>query len=182
MRELNFKHYSLFVVLAIVLWWAAIPGGSILLFLAWQQMAIYLWQTEFSKKSQIDCLFHSLAMLPLFFFLGAVASFVDIYFHEQSWLQLCFALVLNFIISFLIIMFGVSFFIDFNANTTVNGLYLEALKKLKIRKYYFLRLTCLFIVIALLLPWIPVDLAIIVSYALTHIMGKKHQTRLGFVA
>lgn len=186
MRELKIKHYSLFAASFLLLWAADIPGGSILLILVWQQMAIYLWQTEFSKKSQIDCLVHSLTLLPMFFFLGAVASFVNIYLREYNWTLLVFASLLNFMVAFGVLVFGISFFLDYQKEKNIVGILFENIQQIKIRKIYFFKLTLFFMMITLLLQLlsiipIGVDYAIVAAYMLCHLMGKKYQQKLGFV-
>lgn len=182
MRELKIKHYFLYAASFLLLWWADIPFGSILSLFLWQQMAFYLWHAEFTKKSQIDCLIHSFALLPLFFFLGAVASFVGIYIREGNWLLFFFAFTLNFLIAYNVVLFGISFFIDYKHDSSLYSLYIENIRQIKSRKFYFLKLTVFFIGILLLLPLLSIDYAIVGSYAMTHVMGKKYQTKLGYVA
>ena len=181
MRELKIKHYSLFAASFLLLWWADIPGGSILLILVWQQMALYLWQTEFSKKSQIDCLVHTLTLLPMFFFLGAVASFVNIYLREFNWTLLLFAGILHLMVAFGVLLFGISFFMDYRKEKTVAGIFFENIQQIKVRKIYFFKLTLFFLIATLLLQLLSVDYAIVAAYVLCHITGKKYQKQLGYV-
>ncbi|WP_409478960.1 hypothetical protein [Pseudobdellovibrio sp. HCB154] len=182
MRELKIKHYSLFAASFLVLWWTDIPGGSILLLLLWQQMALYLWQTEFSKKSQLNCLVHSLTLFPMFFFLGAVSSFTHIYLKELNWTLLLFAGLLSFIMSYAVLVFGMSFFWDYKKDADLMSVYVENIQQIKNRKFYFFKLTVFFVVTTLLLQLFSVDYAIVAAYVLCHIMGKKYQTKLGYVA
>lgn len=182
MRELKLKHYSLYAASFLLLWLADIPGGSILLIVLWQQMALYLWQTEFSKKSQIDCLVHSLTMLPIFFFLGAVASFVNIYLRELNLFLLVFAGLLHLIVAFTILVFGISFFLDYNKDGGLTAIFFENIQQIKVRKFYFFKLTLFFFIATLLLQLLSVDYAIVAAYVLCHIMGKKYQTQLGYVS
>ena len=180
MRELKIKHYSLFAASFLLLWFADIPGGSIILILLWQQMAMYLWQTEFSKKSQIDCLVHSLTLLPIFFFLGAIASFTHIYLKEFNWMLLAFAGILNFIIGFIILVFGMSFFLDYKKDANLMDVYMENIQQIKFRKVFFFKLTLFFMIATLLLQLLSVDYAIVAAYVLCHIMGKNYQKKLGY--
>ena len=182
MRELKIKHYSLFAASFLCLWLADIPGGSILLIVLWQQMALYLWGTEFSKKSQIDCLLHALTLLPMFFFLGAVASFVNIYLREFNWMLFAFSGVLNFIVSFGVLLFGISFFMDYSKEKNIAGIFFENIQQIKFRKIYFLKLTLFFMIMTMLLQLLSVDYAIVAAYVLCHIMGKKYQMKLGYVS
>lgn len=182
MRELKIKHYSLFAASFLLLWWADIPGGSLLLILVWQQMSLYLWQTEFSKKSQIDCLVHTLTLIPMFFFLGAVASFVNIYLREFNWSLLAFAGVLHFIVAFGVLLFGISFFLDYGKEKNIAGIFLENIQQIKFRKIYFFKLTLFFLIATLLLQLLSVDYAIVAAYVLCHIMGKNYQAKLGYVS
>lgn len=181
MRELKIKHYSLFAASFFVLWFTDIPGGSIILILLWQQMAMYLWQTEFSKKSQIDCLIHSFTLLPMFFFLGAVSSFVNIYLKELNWTLLSFAGLLSLIMSFTVLVFGMSFFWDYRKGADLMSVYLENIQQIKNRKFYFFKLTLFFLTATLLLQLFSADYAIVAAYVLCHIMGKKYQMKLGYV-
>lgn len=180
MRELKIKHYSLFAASFFVLWFADVPGGSILLILLWQQMALYLWQTEFSKKSQINCLIHSLTLLPMFFFLGAVSSFTHIYLKELNWTLLLFAGLLSFIMSYAVLIFGMSFFWDYKKDADLMSVYVENIQQIKNRKFYFFKLTVFFVIATLSLQLFSVDYAIVAAYVLCHITGKKYQTKLGF--
>lgn len=182
MRELKLKHYSLYAASFLLLWLADMPGGSILLIVLWQQMGLYLWQTEFSKKSQIDCLVHSLTLLPIFFFLGAVASFSNIYLKELNLFLLVFAGLLHLIVAFTVLLFGISFFLDYNKDANITAIFLENIQQIKVRKFYFFKLTLFFLIATLLLQLLSVDYAIVAAYVLTHIMGKKYQTKLGYVA
>lgn len=180
MRELKIKHYSLFAASFLLLWFTDVPGGSIMLILLWQQMALYLWQTEFSKKSQIDCLVHSLTLLPLFFFLGAITSFTAIYLKEFNWMLLSFAAILNLIIGFITIAFGISFFIDYKKNANLMDIYIENIQQIKFRKSYFFKLTVLFFFATITLQLLSVEYAIVAAYVISHVMGNKHQTKLGY--
>lgn len=182
MRELKIKHYSLFAASFLLLWFGDIPGGSILLILLWQQMAFYLWQTDFSKKSQIDCLVHSLTLLPIFFFLGAVTSFTHIYLKEFNWMLLSFAGILNLIIGFMILVFGISFFLDYKKEASLLNVYMENIQQIKFRKLFFFKLTIFFIIVTMLLQGLSVDYAIVAAYVLCHVTGKNYQKTLGFVA
>lgn len=182
MRELKLKHYSLYTASFLLLWLADIPGGSILLIVLWQQMGLYLWQTEFSKKSQIDCLIHSLTLLPIFFFLGAVASFVNIYLRELNLVLLVFAGLLHLIVAFGALLFGISFFLDYNKDASLSGIFFENIQQIKFRKFYFFKLTLFFLIATLLLQLLSVDYAIVAAYVLCHITGKKYQTKLGYVS
>ncbi|MES2802609.1 MAG: hypothetical protein V4654_08975 [Bdellovibrionota bacterium] len=182
MRELKLKHYSLYAASFLLLWLADIPGGSILLIVLWQQMGLYLWQTEFSKKSQIDCLVHSLTLLPIFFFLGAVASFLNIYLRELNLFLLLIAGSLHLIVGFGVLLFGISFFLDYNKAASLTDIFLENIQQIKFRKFYFLKLTLFFMIATLLLQLLSIDYAIVAAYVLTHIMGKKYQTKLGYVS
>lgn len=181
MRELKIKHYSLFAASFLLLWFADVPGGSIILILLWQQMAMYLWQTEFSKTSQLNCLVHSLTLLPLFFFLGAVSSFVNIYLKEFSWMLLLFASALSLVVSFGVLFFGISFFWDYRKGADLLSVYVENVQQLKNRKIFFFKLTLFFMIATLLLQLFSVDYAIVAAYVLCHIMGKNYQTKLGYV-
>lgn len=181
MRELKIKHYSLFAASFLLLWLADTPGGSIILIVLWQQMALYLWNAEFSKKSQIDCLMHSLTLLPMFFFLGAVASFVNIYLKEFNWTLLLFAGILHLIVAFGVLLFGISFFLDYKKEKNIAGIFLENIQQIKVRKIYFFKLTLFFLIMTLLLQLLSVDYAIVAAYVLCHVMGKKYQTKLGYV-
>lgn len=165
-----------------MLWLADIPGGSILLIILWQQMGLYLWQTEFSKKSQIDCLIHSLTLLPMFFFLGAVASFSNIYLKELNLFLLIFAGLLHLLVAFAVLLFGISFFLDYNKDANITAIFLENIQQIKVRKFYFFKLTVFFLIATLLLQLLSVDYAIVAAYVLSHIMGKKYQTKLGYVS
>ncbi len=182
MRELKLKHYSLYAASFLMLWLADIPGGSILLIILWQQMGLYLWQTEFSKKSQIDCLIHSLTLLPMFFFLGAVASFSNIYLKELNLFLLIFAGLLHLLVAFAVLLFGISFFLDYNKDANITAIFLENIQQIKVRKFYFFKLTVFFLIATLLLQLLSVDYAIVAAYVLSHIMGKKYQTKLGYVS
>lgn len=182
MRELKLKHYSLYAASFLLLWLADIPGGSILLIVLWQQMALYLWQTEFSKKSQIDCLIHSLTLLPIFFFLGAVASFSNIYLKELNLFLLVFAGLLHLVVAFTVLLFGISFFLDYKKELSITDIFLENIQQIKVRKFYFFKLTVFFLIATLLLQLLSVDYAIVAAYVLSHIMGKKYQTKLGYVS
>lgn len=182
MRELKLKHYSLYAASFLVLWLADIPGGSILLIVLWQQMGIYLWQIEFSKKSQIDCLVHSLTLLPMFFFLGAVASFSNIYLKELNLFLLVFTGILHLIVAFAVLLFGISFFLDYNKDANITSIFLENIQQIKVRKFYFFKLTLFFLIATLLLQLLSVDYAIVAAYVLSHLMGKKYQTKLGYAA
>ncbi len=182
MRELKLKHYSLYAASFLMLWLADIPGGSILLIILWQQMGLYLWQTEFSKKSQIDCLIHSLTLLPMFFFLGAVASFSNIYLKELNLFLLVFAGLLHLLVAFAVLLFGISFFLDYNKDANITAVFLENIQQIKVRKFYFFKLTVFFLIATLLLQLLSVDYAIVAAYVLSHIMGKKYQTQLGYVS
>lgn len=182
MRELKIKHYSLFAASFLLLWFADIPGGSILLILLWQQMGLYLWGTEFSKKSQIDCILHSITLLPMFFFLGAVASFVNIYLSESNWTLLVFSGVLNLIISFGILLFGISFFLDYGKEKNIAGIFIENIQQIRFRKTYFFKLTLLFMITTILLQTLSVDYAIVAAYVLSHITGKRYQMKLGYAS
>jgi len=182
MRELKLKHYSLYAASFLLLWLADIPGGSILLIILWQQMGLYLWQTEFSKKSQIDCLIHSLTLLPIFFFLGAVASFSNIYLKELNLFLLVFAGFLHLIVAFTVLLFGISFFLDYNKDANLTAIFLENIQQIKVRKFYFFKLTLFFLIATLLLQLLSIDYAIVAAYVLTHIMGKKYQPKLGYVS
>lgn len=182
MRELKIKHYFLFAASFLLLWLADIPGGSIILILLWQQMALYLWQTEFNKKSQIDCLVHSLTLLPTFFFLGAVASFTSIYLKEFNWVLFACTGILNLIIGFIISVFGISFFLDYKSGANLMDIYMENIQQIKFRKFYFLKLTLFFMMATMLLQLFSIDYAIVAAYVLTHIMGKNYQMKLGYVA
>lgn len=181
MRELKIKHYSLFAASFLVLWFTDIPGGSILLLLLWQQMALYLWQTEFSKKSQINCLVHSLTLLPMFFFLGAVSSFTHIYLKELNWTLLLFAALVSFIMSYLVLVFGISFFLDYRKDADLMSVYVENIQQIKNRKFYFLKLAVFFLLTTLALQLFSIDYAIVAAYVLCHITGKRYQTKLGYV-
>ena len=185
MTELKIKHYSLFAASFLLLWLADIPGGSILLILVWQQMALYLWQTEFNKKLQIDCLVHSLMLLPIFFFLGAVASFVNIYLREFNLTLIVFAGLLHLMVAFGILLFGISFFLDYKKEKNMTGILFENIQQIKVRKIYFLKLTLIFMISTILLQllsFIPIgiDYAIVAAYVFSHLMGKKYQTKLGY--
>lgn len=181
MRELKIKHYSLFAASFLLLWFTDMPGGSIILVLLWQQMAMYLWQTEFTKKSQIACFIHSLTLLPMFFFLGAVSSFLNIYLKELNWLLLTFSGLLSLIVSFGVLVFGMSFFWDYKRNADIMSVYIENIQQIKNRKFYFFKLTLFFMITTLLLQLFSVDYAITAAYVVCHIMGKKYQTKLGYV-
>lgn len=181
MRELKIKHYSLFAASFLLLWFADIPGGPIILLLLWQQMAIYLWRTEFSKASQINCFINSLTLLPLFFFLGAVSSFVNIYLKEFNWMLLLFACILYLAVTFMVLIFGMSFFWDYKKGSDLLSVYIENIQQVKNRKIFFFKLTLFFLITTVLLQLFNVDYAIVAAYVLCHIMGKKYQTKLGFV-
>ena len=180
MRELKIKHYSLFAASFLLLWFADIPGGSLLLILIWQQMAMYLWQTEFSKASQIQCLVHSLTLFPLFFFLGAVISFMHIHLKDFNLPLLAISGSLSFIMTYILIVFGMSFFWDYKKDADLLSVYVQNVQQIKARKFYFLKLTVLFVVASTLLQLFSVDYAIVAAYVLCHIMGKKYQQQLGY--
>lgn len=182
MRELKLKHYSLYAASFLLLWLADISGGSILLLVLWQQMGLYLWQTDFSKKSQIDCLIHSLTMLPVFFFLGAVASFVNIYLKELNFTLLIFAGLLHLIVAYGVLLFGISFFLDYNKDSNISAVFIENIQQIKTRKFYFFKLTLFFLIATLMLQLLSVDYAIVAAYVLSHLMGKKYQSQLGYVS
>lgn len=182
MRELKLKHYSLYAASFLLLWLADIPGGSILLLVLWQQMGLYLWQTDFSKKSQIDCLIHSLTMLPVFFFLGAVASFVNIYLKELNFALLIFAGLLHLIVAYGVLLFGISFFLDYNKDSNISAVFIENIQQIKTRKFYFFKLTLFFLIATLMLQLLSIDYAIVAAYVLSHIMGKKYQSQLVYVS
>jgi hypothetical protein len=119
-------------------------------------------------------------LIPLFFFLGAVAAFVAIHLRELNWLSLLFSTILNFIVAFLLILFGISFYLDYKSEATLYGLYMEAVKKIKDRKIFLLKLTGLFVLITLMLQLFSIDYAIVAAYAIIHFMGKTYSTKLGF--
>lgn len=179
MRDLKLKHYFLFSLSFLLLLFTQLPAGSILLVFLWQQMALYLWNSEFTKKSQRDCFLHTFSLIPLFFFLGATTSFVSIYLKEFNWMLFSFALVLNFMISYIILVLGISFFKDINSAPALNSVYVASLQKLKLRKGYFLKLNLFFTGVLLflnlpLLQLISTDFTIVAAYVLTHIMGKNY--------
>lgn len=173
MRDLKLTHYFFFVLIFLMLNYAQIPLGSLLVIFLWHQMAIYLWKQPLTKKTQIASLVHSLSLVPIFFFLGAVTSFLFIYMKAINIKITLLALTLNFIISFMLILFGLSFFKDYSENRKLYPLYINAINKLKIRKFYFLKLNLAFTVMLLALQFLTVEYALVASYILVHIMGTK---------
>lgn len=95
---------------------------------------------------------------------------------------LAFAGLLHFIVAFAILLFGISFFLDYNKEANIAGIFLENVQQVKFRKFYFLKLTLLFLMVTLMLQLLSVDYAIVAAYVLSHITGKKYQRQLGYVA
>lgn len=178
MRELSFKHYFLFIISFAMLWWSDLPGGALLIYLVWQQMGIYLWKMNLTKKSQINNFLHSLTLMPLLFFLGAISAFVHIYLTEMNGLLLSLALALQFIMTYIFLFFGLSFFFDYDDKLSLIEVYKKNLLNLKLRKLFFLQITVFFILVFLVLQFLSPDYAIVASYVFAHIMGNKNPLKL----
>lgn len=174
MTNLKLKHYFLFFVTFFILWFNHIPIGAILLIILWQQMGLYLWKNLITAQNQILTAIHAASLLPLFFFLGAIGSFVHIYFKSQTFHLFVLATALTFILNFLIIVSGFSLFFDIGKQSHLREIYQNTFSQLKYRKLFFFKITFLFSVLQFVcLFLLPADYAIVLSYVISMIMARK---------
>jgi len=172
MTKLHIKHYILFIISYFILFFAEIPGGTLILLLTWQQMGIYLWEKALSKKIQIFCLLNSLFLFPLFFFISAVGSFTFIYLRESNYSLFISSLLINFIVSFIVITLSISFYLEYANNRNLLEIYRLSFLNLKVRKFLFLKLTLLFLMLLFFLKLLPIDYSVVSSFILIMILGK----------
>ncbi len=174
MTNLKLKHYFLFFVTFFILWFNHIPVGAIILIILWQQMGLYLWKNQITASNQILVLIHSIGLLPLFFFLGAIGSFVPIYLNSQAFHLFLLAATLTLILNFLIITSGFSLFFDMGQQAHLREIYQKTFSQLKYRKLFFFKITFVFFILqSICLFLLPADYAIVLSYVAAMIMARK---------
>ncbi len=105
MATLKLKHFVLFIICFILLYYAQVPGGALLALIAWLQMCIPLWNKAFTIKNQIRFFLLFLTILPTLFIYGAVNSFVSVYGKESHVLFVFMYSMLSYCLSFLITLF-----------------------------------------------------------------------------
>lgn len=100
--QLNSRQILLFIFSCALLIYAHTPGGALLALGVLMQLALLIYNIEFSKKSQLAALKLFLVTTPLFLFWGGVHSFATIYFNEGQYLFFFMTVVLILILSFLL--------------------------------------------------------------------------------
>ncbi len=92
----------LFLVCCVLLFVGDVFAGSLIALGLLFQLNILFEKIPLTKKSQLAALKLFLFSTPLFFFLGAIHSFVSLYFRESQWVFLLFALIITYSLFFLV--------------------------------------------------------------------------------
>lgn len=178
MIKLEIKHYFLFFLSFFILFVADIPAGSLILLFAWGQMAVYLWQKQLTRQIQIQTLVHSIVLFPVFMFLGSILSFSIIYFKENNFNFFISSFLVSFIVSYFTIAYHVGFYLFQSSDASLFAIYSKILKNIKLFKFYFLKITLIFIGATFLSKLLPIDYAIIIGLIVAHLTGKMLAQKL----
>ncbi len=174
MTNLKLKHYFLFFVTFFILWFNQITIGAILLIILWQQMGLYLWKNPISAQNQVLTLIHSLGLLPLFFFQGAISSFLHIYFKSQAFHLFLLTTGLALMLNFLIIISGFSLFFDIGQQPHLREIYQKTFSQIKYRKSFFFKVTLVFFILQFICLFIlPADYALVLAYVAAMFTARK---------
>lgn len=149
-----------------------LPGGALILVLVWQQMAFYLWNSQFTKSTQKIGFVYTLTLIPILILLGATSSFFLIHLKEVNLVSLLFSSVLNFIIIYVFILFSLSFYFDIKEDSTVYSIYVSNLAYLKQRKFLYLKMTVVFMINLIIFKFLTIDYNLVASFVVSQIMGK----------
>jgi len=172
MTKLEIKHYFLFFLSFFIFLISELPGASLILLLAWGQMAIYLWEKPLTKKIQIYALFHTLLHLPILVFLGSVLSFSAIYYKEGNYTFLISSVLISFIILYITLIYNIGFYIYHKTESSLSLIYSRILKNLKVTKIFYLKASIFFLFIIALNRPLSIDYSIILALIGTHLICK----------
>ena len=178
MIKLEIKHYFLFFLSFFILFIAEIPAGSLILLFAWGQMAIYLWRKQLTRQIQIQALVHSIVLFPIFLFLGSILSFSIIYFKENNFNFFLSSFLVSFIVSYFALAYHIGFYLFQNNDTSLFAIYSKIFKSIKLYKFYFLKISLIFLGATFLSKLLPIDYAIVVGLIIAHFMGKTLAQKL----
>lgn len=183
MATLKLKHFVLFTVCFILLYYAQVPGGALLALAAWLQLCLLLWNKAFTVKNQIKFFLLFLALLPTLFIYGAVNSFVSVYAKESHAFFILMYALLSYCLSFLITLFLVFTYAFSTEEQTLLEIFsstIAAIKKNKLIIFYVSSIVFLTgIVPRLLTEDYKITLGIILAHGFLRQNELKHLFRRG---
>ncbi len=99
------KHILLFLASNLLLYLGDVFASGLIALALIFQMNILFKRIPLTKASQIGAIKLYLLSIPVFFFLGAIHSFLFVYFHDSNWLFLIFAAFVAYGLFFLVNFF-----------------------------------------------------------------------------
>jgi hypothetical protein len=170
------KHILLFIAACVLLCISDLMAGSLIALALVFQMNLLYFEIPLTKTSQLTAVKMFFFTLPLFFFLGAIQSFVTLYFREGQWFLFSSAFILSYFLFFLVNFF--SFFAfqylkenEFNLAAT----YQMAFMKIRDKKKDLLSQTFILVFLSFV-PYLTSDWKII--FSLTAFQLYDHRQRL----
>lgn len=170
------KHILLFIVSCALLYISDFFAGSLIALALLYQLNLLYKQIPLTKQSQIAAFKLFICAIPLFFFFGAIHSFISLYFAEAQWLFLIFAFIVCYFLCFLVYFF--TFFVfkflvasQFNISATYQTAFMEIKNE---KKDLFLQ--TFFILIFSFVPYLTTEWKII--FSLTVIQAYLHRSQL----
>jgi hypothetical protein len=103
------KHILLFLVSCLLLYIGDIFASGLIALALIFQMNLLFQDIPLTKASQVAAFKLFLFSIPLFFFLGAIHSFIFVYFHDSNWPFLLAAIFIAYSLFFVVNFF--SFFV-----------------------------------------------------------------------
>lgn len=171
-QTLKLKHLILYTITFILFILSEMPGGALLALFAWMQLALLLWQKEFTLKNQIKFFVLFLSLVPTYFLWGAVNSFISIYAQKSHFVFITMYGLLSFIVCFWLTIFSVFTYAYSKSDDTVFELYSNCIAQIKNQKVVFLY-TALIVFLVSIAP-IPIteDYRIILGIVTAHLFLK----------
>ncbi len=172
MATLKLKHLILYVICFGLLIFSEIPGGALLALFSWMQLAILLWQKEFTLKNQIKYTVLFLSLVPTYFLWGAVNSFISIYAKESHFVFIIMYSLLSFGVCFWLTLFSVFVYAYSKSDDTVFELYSNCIAEIKKQKIIFLYTTLIVFLISISTLPLTEDYRIVLGIIAAHVFLK----------
>ncbi len=171
-QTLKLKHLILYIASFVLLILSEIPGGALLALFAWMQLALLLWQKEFTLKNQLKFGILFLTLIPTYFLWGAVNSFVAIYAKESHFIFIIMYGLLSFIVCFWLTLFSVFSYAYSKLDETLLELYSACIAEIKTQKVVFLYTTLIVFLISISPLPLTEDYRIVLGIIAAHLFLK----------